>query len=60
MRAALGSAYSSWGEYERSLGVLEPALAEARTRGAEGESEAAELMLQLGVVTHDLARIFHQ
>jgi len=57
MRAALGQAYSSWGEYERSLQVLEPALAEARARGAQGESEAAELMLQLGVVTHDLGRL---
>ncbi|MCW5632516.1 MAG: serine/threonine protein kinase [Rubrivivax sp.] len=57
MRAALGSAYSSWGEYERSLKVLQPALAEARARGAQGENEAAELMLQLGVVTHDLGRL---
>lgn len=53
LRAALGNALMSWGAYDDAQRQLETALATARGRGADGEHDAAEVMQQLGTVTHD-------
>jgi eukaryotic-like serine/threonine-protein kinase len=57
MRTALGRALHSWGSYDEALKELQPALAEARSRGAAGVRDEAEILSLLGTVTHDLGEL---